>query len=239
MLVFSSRTAAATDDDKDRFRFNVSLLKARSRCGRDITEISPRFSGDPTHQALKLMIADGMYNRGYILADADADQCAAFDEATSAENAGARSLETRLLDVLHRSEPQVRPATGGRTSVRTSSKRALENVSELSQFYTKSTEADAIVVEAKREICLIMCARSRRDRAEARSALSNPLSYQEAAVRHVHEPPADGARWRVPSSLPRARRAGDVARDREVRATWTTTIYHECGAPRAEPGRMR
>ena len=59
-----------------------------------------------------------------------------------------RELELLLLRVLYRSEPQV--------FLDEPDKSKKDVVRLLRQFYTKSTEADVIVVEAKVEVCLIL-----------------------------------------------------------------------------------
>ena len=149
--------------DKHRFRFYLSVLKM-----------------------LKLMVADGMYAPDYILPPAEGEgrpseaksksgRARGVSERSTPRGGGSeasmsmarrpsiaaetvaevttravpvRELELLLLRVLYRSEPQV--------FLDEPDKSKKDVVRLLRQFYTKSTEADVIVVEAKVEVCLIL-----------------------------------------------------------------------------------
>ena len=151
--------------DKHRFRFYLSVLKmlklmvadgmyapdyilppkpraegrpseAKSKSGRDFRGVSerstPRGGGGET--------STSMARRPSIAAETVAE--------VTTRAVPVRELELLLLRVLYRSEPQV--------FLDEPDKSKKDVVRLLRQFYTKSTEADVIVVEAKVEVCLIL-----------------------------------------------------------------------------------
>ena len=152
--------------DKHRFRFYLSVLKmlklmvadgmyapdyilppkpraegrpseAKSKSGRDFRGVSERSTprgggGGET--------STSMARRPSIAAETVAE--------VTTRAVPVRELELLLLRVLYRSEPQV--------FLDEPDKSKKDVVRLLRQFYTKSTEADVIVVEAKVEVCLIL-----------------------------------------------------------------------------------
>ena len=153
--------------DKHRFRFYLSVLKmlklmvadgmyapdyilppkpraegrpseAKSKSGRDFRGVSERST--PRGGGGGGETSTSMARRPSIAAETVAE--------VTTRAVPVRELELLLLRVLYRSEPQV--------FLDEPDKSKKDVVRLLRQFYTKSTEADVIVVEAKVEVCLIL-----------------------------------------------------------------------------------